>query len=67
LSHNFFYQGFLTRGLNARVDPRGIDLHMKAPLPASSTATIKSYNQRAWLEIRRYATIIDGHLECYYV
>jgi len=67
LSHNFFYQGFLTRGLNARVDPRGIDLHMKAPLPSLSTATIKSYNQRAWLEIRRYATIIDGHLECYYV
>lgn len=67
LSHNFFYQGFLTRGLNARVDPRGIDLHMKAPLPSLNGATITSYNQRAWLEIRRYATIIDGHLECYYV
>ena len=67
LTHKFFYQGFLTRGLNQRVDPRGIDLHMKAPLPGLNTATKKSYTQRAWLEIRRYATIIDGHLECYYI
>jgi len=67
LTHKFFYQGFLTRGLNQRVDPRGIDLHLKAPLPSLNGETKKNYNQRAWLEIRRYATIIDGHLECYYV
>lgn len=67
LAHKFFYQGFLTRGRNARVDARGIDLHMVAPLPSLNTSTIKSYNQRAWLEIRRYATITNGHLETYYV
>jgi len=67
LQKNFFYQGFLTRGVNARVDPRGIDIHLKAPLPSLNGKTNIAYNQRAWLEIRRYATIIDGHLECYYV
>ena len=64
----FFAQGFLTRGLNQRVDNRGIDLHSSpADMPDISGDTIKSYTQRCWLEVRRYITIKDGHLECYFV
>ena len=57
----FFHQGFRTSGLSARVDNRGIDLHM------SATMDNELFTQRAWLEVKRYVVISDGHLECYYV
>ena len=64
----FFAQGFLTRGLNQRVDNRGIDLHSSpAAMPNIGGDTIKTYTQRCWLEVKRYITIKDGHLECYFV
>ena len=68
LAGNFFWNGFLTKGLGARVDNRGIDLHTNAVGMADlKTSPIRSYTQRAWLEIGRYITIKDGHLECYYM
>tara|TARA_R110000765_G_scaffold424260_1_gene534736 strand:+ start:31 stop:1440 length:1410 start_codon:yes stop_codon:yes gene_type:complete len=64
----FFAQGFLTRGLNQRVDNRGIDLHSSpVDLEDISGNPIKAYTQRVWLEVRRYITIKDGHLETYFV
>ena len=61
LVSKFFHQGFRTSGLASRVDNRGIDLHMSAPMED------RTFTQRAWLEIKRYVVISDGHLECYYV
>lgn len=61
LAGKFFHQGFRTSGLSTRVDNRGIDLHMSAPMEA------RTFTQRAWLEVKRYVVISDGHLECYYV
>ena len=66
LSGAFFSQGFLTRGLGQRIDNRGIDLHSDCTMPDISGDTIKTFTQRAWLEIRRYVIIKDGHLECYF-
>jgi hypothetical protein len=57
----FFHQGFRTSGLATRVDNRGIDLHMSATMDA------ETFTQRAWLEIKRYVVISDGHLETFYV
>lgn len=61
LAGKFFHQGFRTSGLSTRVDNRGVDLHMSAPMED------RTFTQRAWLEVKRYVVISDGHLECYYV
>ncbi len=61
LAGKFFHQGFRTSGLSTRVDNRGIDLHMSAPMEA------RTFTQRAWLEVKRYVVISDGHLETYFV
>ena len=58
---NFFHQGFRMSGLSTRVDNRGIDLSM------SATMDDEQFTQRAWLEIKRYLVISDGHLEVFYV
>lgn len=64
----FFWNGFLLSGLNKRVDSRGIELHTSAEeMPDLKTQDIRSYTQRAWLEVRRYVVIKDGHLECYFM
>ena len=54
-----FWQGWKMLGVD-RVDSRGIELHMAMPT-ADSTHT-----QRAWLEVLRYATLIDGQFDCYF-
>jgi len=56
-----FHQGFRTSGLAQRIDNRGIDLHSSAEMNAGS------YDQRAFLEIKRYAIISNGHLETYFL
>ena len=61
LAGKFFHQGFRTSGLSTRVDNRGVDLHMSASMED------RTFTQRAWLEVKRYVVISDGHLECYYV
>ena len=61
LAGGFFHQGFRTEGLSTRIDNRGIDLHMSATYDAST------YNQRVWLDVKRYVVISDGHLETYFV
>jgi len=61
LAGKFFHQGFRTSGLATRVDNRGIDLHMSASMED------RTFTQRAWLEVKRYVVISDGHLECYFV
>ncbi len=61
LGGKFFHQGFRTSGLSTRVDNRGIDLHMSGSMDAFT------YTQRAWLEVKRYVVISDGHLETYFV
>ena len=66
LTGNFFWQGFRLSGLNARVDSRGIDLHTDAQMDDLTASTKKGYIQRCWIEIVRYLTIQDGHLEVYY-
>ena len=60
LGGEFFHQGFRTSGLGRRIDNSGIRLHSSCVLPANST-------QRAWLDIKRYLVISDGHLETYYL
>ena len=60
LTGAFFFQGFRLAGTGQRVDNRGIDLHTDQAL-ADVTHT-----QRAFLEIRRYVVISDGHLETFY-
>ena len=67
LSGKFFGQGFLTAGLNERIDNRGIILESSVEMPNLKASTIQSYTQNAWLEIRRYVVINNGHLECYFV
>ena len=68
LGGKFFAQGFSLTGLNTRVDTKGIDIKSALDLPALAVApAIQTYTQRAWLEIRRYLIIKDGHLECYFV
>jgi hypothetical protein len=57
----FFHQGFRTSGLAQRIDNQGIDLHSDAILDDDT------YTLRAWLEIKRYVVISDGHLESYFV
>jgi hypothetical protein len=60
LAGQFFHQGFRTSGLGRRIDNNGIRLH--------SSATIgQNHDQRAWLSIRRYVVISDGHLDCYFM
>tara|TARA_R100000951_G_scaffold93919_1_gene82507 strand:- start:2397 stop:3806 length:1410 start_codon:yes stop_codon:yes gene_type:complete len=54
-----FWQGFKLLGVD-RVDSRGIDLHMDMPTADSV------HTQRAWLEVLRYATLIDGEFNCYF-
>ena len=54
-----FWQGF-RNNTGERVDSRGIELH-------NEIVTAASVTQRAWLEILRYATLVDGELEVYYV
>lgn len=66
LGGHFFAQGFNTKGLNKRVDQLGIQLKSKCNLVDLGDADL-TYTQRAWLEIRRYLVIKDGHLECYFV
>ena len=60
MNGEFFHQGFRLSGLGRRVDNTGIRLHASATMGADTT-------QRAWLSIRRYVVISDGHLECYYI
>ena len=60
LSGQFFAQGFRTAGLNKRIDNTGIKLHTDAIMENVMT-------QRAWLNIRRYVVISDGHLETYFL
>ena len=67
LGGQFFTQGFNLSGLNQRVDQLGIEIKNKVHLPDISADAVSTYTQRAWLEIRRYLIIKDGHLECYYV
>ena len=57
----FFHQGFRTSGLAQRIDNQGISLHSDAILDDDT------YTLRAWLEIKRYVVISDGHLESYFV
>ena len=57
----FFHQGFRTSGLAQRINNQGIDLHSDAILDDDT------YTLRAWLEIKRYVVISDGHLESYFV
>lgn len=57
----FFHQGFRTSGLAQRINNQGIDLHSDAILDDDT------YTLRAWLEIKRYVVINDGHLESYFV
>jgi hypothetical protein len=57
----FFHQGFRTSGLAERINNQGIDLHSDAILDDDS------YTLRAWLEIKRYIVIKDGHLESFFV
>lgn len=66
-SGRFFWNGFLLSGLNKRIDNRGIDLHTSGILGDLKAQPIRSYTQRAWLEVRRYVVIKDGHLECYFM
>ena len=66
LAGQFFWQGFKTSGLARRVDSRGIDLHTDIQLDSLEGSTKTAYIQRAWLEIVRYLTIVDGHLEVFY-
>ena len=54
-----FWQGSKLLGVD-RVDSRGIDLHMAMPTADSV------HTQRAWLEVLRYATLIDGEFNCYF-
>lgn len=54
-----FWQGHKLLGVE-RVDSRGIDLHMDMPLADSV------HTQRAWLEVLRYATLVDGEFNCYF-
>ena len=61
ISGEFFYQGFRTSGLSQRIDNTGIKLHSDAIMGGAAKV------QRAWLDIKRYVVISDGHLECYYV
>ena len=63
----FFAQGFSLSGLNKRVDQKGIDIKSSLTMVGIDGETIPTYTQRAWLEIRRYLIIKDGHLECYFV
>jgi len=60
-SGEFFHQGFRLSGLSQRIDNRGIDLHSDAEMSAGS------YNLNAWIEVKKYVVITDGHLECYFV
>jgi len=57
----FFHQGFRTSGLAQRINNQGIALHSDAILDDDT------YTLRAWLEIKRYVVINDGHLESYFV
>ncbi len=61
LAGRSFAQGFRTSGLAQRVDNRGIDLH------SSAVMVTGTYVQRAFLEIKRYVIISDGHLETYFL
>lgn len=61
LAGRFFNQGFRTSGLSTRIDNRGIDLHTDAIMDDLA------FDQRAYLEIKRYAIISDGHLETYFI
>ena len=54
-----FWQGDKLLGVD-RVDSRGIDLHMDMPVANSI------HTQRAWLEVLRYATLVDGEFNCYF-
>ncbi len=60
-SGEFFHQGFRLSGLSQRIDNRGIDLHSDCEMGAGT------YNLNAWIEVKKYVVITDGHLECYYV
>jgi len=33
----------------------------------SATYDASTYNQRVWLDVKRYVVISDGHLETYFV
>ncbi len=66
LAGQFFWQGFKTSGLASRVDSRGIDLHTDIQLDDLNGKTKTAYVQRCWLEVVRYLTIVDGHLEVFY-
>lgn len=67
LGGKFFAQGFHLKGLNTRIDQKGIDIKSALTMVNIDAQPIKTYTQRAWLEIRRYIIIKDGHLECYFV
>jgi len=54
-----FWQGHKLLGVD-RVDSRGIELHMDMPTADSV------HTQRAWLEVLRYATLVDGQFDCYF-
>jgi hypothetical protein len=68
LADKFFAQGVDLRGLNQKIDQKGIDLHLKNwDMADLSGQTLSNYKINSWLEVRRYLIIKDGHLECYYV
>ena len=62
----FFWQGFRLTGINSRVDSRGIDLHTDAQMDLLTGLTHEGYVQRCWLEVVKYLTIKDGHLEVFF-
>lgn len=59
LSGRMFHHGFRLKGLSARVDNRGIDIHTSQILPD------ENFKQLCWIETKKYVVISDGHLECY--
>ena len=62
----FFWQGFRLTGINSRVDSRGIDLHTSGEMNSLAAETHTGYVQRCWLEVVKYLTIKDGHLEVFF-
>ena len=63
-----FYQGYRLEGLNARVSNTGIDIHYNAvEQPGAHDNATGTKVHRAWLELKRYLVISDGHLESYFV
>ena len=68
IADKFFAQGVDLRGMNQRIDQKGIDIHLKDWDMVDITGQAKTnFDISTWLEVRRYLVIEDGHLECYFV